>query len=151
MVLMINRDDKGIFFSMEAILGLVPVFILLLTVANTNFDSTDSYVETKYFQIAQDTTELMSKYTGHNEQTLFGEISQALSENPNQINGIKSARDICAPFLEQTLGKMKYRLVELNHLKGKEIISNGNFKDSKNVGVAVKSYGDYLFKLYVWQ
>jgi hypothetical protein len=148
---MINKDDKGIFFSMEVILGLIPVFILLLTVANTNFYSTDSCLETKYFQIAQDTAELMSMYADHNEQTLFGEISQALSENPNQIDGITSARVICSPFMEKTLGKMKYRLVELNYLKGKEIISNGNFKNSKNMGVAVKSYGPYLFKLYVWQ
>ncbi len=46
---------------------------------------------------------------------------------------------------------MKYRLVEINYLKGKEIISNGDIKDAKNVGVAVKCYGNYLFKLYVWE
>jgi len=30
------------------------------------------------------------------------------------------------------------------------IISNGNFKDAKIVGLAVKCCGNYIFKLYVW-
>ena len=31
------------------------------------------------------------------------------------------------------------------------IISNGNFKDAKIVGLAVKCCGNYIFKLYVWE
>jgi len=110
-VLLIKEDVNGIFFSMDITLGLIPLIILILTVANTNIDYTDSYLEKQYFQKAQDTAELMSTYTEHDDQTIFQKVSNALSE----------------------------------------IVSNGDIKKAKNVGVAVKCYGNYLFKLYVWQ
>ena len=44
---------------------------------------------------------------------------------------------------------MKYRLVEMNHLNGNEVCSNGDFKDSKDIAVAVKCNGDFVYKLYV--
>jgi hypothetical protein len=150
-VLLIKEDVNGIFFSTDVTLGLIPIIILILTVANTNIDYTGSYSEKQYFQKAQDTAELMSTYTEHDDQTLFQKVSNALSKNQDQKVGIASARNITSPFLKRTVGNMKYRLEEINYLKGSEIISNGDIKKAKNVGVAVKCYGNYLFKLYVWQ
>lgn len=151
MVLLIKEDVNGIFFSMDITLGLIPLIILILTVANTNIDYTDSYLEKQYFQKAQDTAELMSTYTEHDDQTTFQKVSNALSENRDKKVGIDTARNITSPFLGRTIGNMKYRLEEINYLKGSEIVSNGDIKKAKNVGVAVKCYGNYLFKLYVWQ
>ncbi len=151
MVLLIKEDVNGIFFSMDITLGLIPLIILILTVANTNIDYTDSYLEKQYFQKAQDTAELMSTYTEHDDQTIFQKVSNALSENRDKKVGIDTARNITSPFLGRTIGNMKYRLEEINYLKGSEIVSNGDIKKAKNVGVAVKCYGNYLFKLYVWQ
>ncbi len=148
---MIKEDVNGIFFSMDITLGLIPLIILILTVANTNIDYTDSYLEKQYFQKAQDTAELMSTYTEHDDQTIFQKVSNALSENRDKKVGIDTARNITSPFLGRTIGNMKYRLEEINYLKGSEIVSNGDIKKAKNVGVAVKCYGNYLFKLYVWQ
>jgi hypothetical protein len=148
---LIKEDDNGIFLSIDAALGLIPLIILILTVANTNINYTDLYLEKQCFQKAQDTAELMSTYTEHNDQTILQKVSNALSENQNKKLGIERARNITSPFLERTIGKMKYRLEEINYLKGSEIISNGDIKKAKNVGVAVKCYGNYLFKLYVWQ
>ena len=148
---MIKEDVNGIFFSMDITLGLIPLIILILTVANTNIDYTDSYLEKQYFQKAQDTAELMSTYTEHDDQTTFQKVSNALSENRDKKVGIDTARNITSPFLGRTIGNMKYRLEEINYLKGSEIVSNGDIKKAKNVGVAVKCYGNYLFKLYVWQ
>jgi hypothetical protein len=150
-VLLIKEDVNGIFFSMDITLGLIPLIILILTVANTNIDYTDSYLEKQYFQKAQDTAELMSTYTEHDDQTIFQKVSNALSENRDKKVGIDTARNITSPFLGRTIGNMKYRLEEINYLKGSEIVSNGDIKKAKNVGVAVKCYGNYLFKLYVWQ
>jgi hypothetical protein len=150
-VLLIKEDVNGIFFSTDVTLGLIPLIILILTVANTNIDYTDSFLEKQYFQKAQDTAEIMATYKEHNDQTLFQKVSNTLSENRYQKAGIKSARNITFPFLERTIGNMKYRLEEINYLKGSEIISNGDINTTKNVGVAVKCHGKYLYKLYVWQ
>jgi hypothetical protein len=79
------------------------------------------------------------------------EISKALSENKNPMQGKESAKKIADPFLKKTLGNRNYLFVEMNYLKGMEITSKGNFEDAKNVGVAVKSNGNYIFKLYVWE
>ena len=149
MVVLMIKEDNGIFFSMEAALGLIPIIIILMTVSNTNIDYTDSYIEKQYFQKAQDTAELMDQYTENNDQTLLEEVATALSENPDKMKGAESAKNIIYPFLKKTLGKMKYGLVEIYYLKGREIISNGNFKDAKIVGLAVKCCGSYIFKLYV--
>lgn len=151
MVLLIKEDVNGIFFSTDVTLGLIPLIILILTVANTNIDYTNSFLEKQYFQKAQDTAEIMAIYKEHDDQTLFQKVSNALSENRYKKAGIKSTRNITSPFLERTAGNMKYRLEEINYLKGSEIISNGDINTAKNVGVAVKCYGKYLFKLYVWQ
>ncbi len=145
------KEDNGIFFSIEAALGLIPIIIIIMTISNTNIDYTDSYMEKQYFQKAQDTAELMDQYTENNGQTLLEEVTIALSETPDKMKGAESAKNIIGPFLKKTLGKMKYSLVEINYLKGREIISNGNLKDAKIVGLAVKSSGNYLFKLYVWE
>ena len=151
MVLLIKEDINGIFFSIDVALGLIPIIILILTVANTNIDYTGPFLEKQYFQKAQDTTELMATYTEHDDQTLLAKISNALSENHVQSAGIDSARNLASPFLERTIGNMKYRLEEINYLKGAEIVSNGDINKANNVGVAVKCYGNYLFRLYVWQ
>jgi nuclear transport factor 2 (NTF2) superfamily protein len=125
--------------------------ILLLTVASINIDYYHGYLEKKYFHEVQDSAELMAQYNGPEDQTVLEEVSMALSENPDPRNGVASARKIVDPFLKKTLGSMKYRFVEMKYLKGKEIASRGKFEDAKDVGVAVKCYGNYIFKLYVWE
>lgn len=58
MVLLIKEDVNGIFFSTDVTLGLISLIILILTVANTNIDYTNSFLEKQYFQKAQDTAEI---------------------------------------------------------------------------------------------
>jgi hypothetical protein len=148
---MIKNDDNGIFFSMDACLALIPVIILLFTIGNINMNNTNSYCENRYFHIAQDSAELMAEYCGPDEVPILEKVSNALTESSDSEKGIETARSILDPFLQKTLGIKNYRIVELKHLKGKEITSKGNYNNTEEVNVAVKGYGDYLFKLYVWE
>ncbi len=148
---MIKEDVKGIFFSIDAGLALIPVLILLLTVSSTNMDYTHIYQEKSCFQKAQDSAELMAIYTGQDNQTILEEISTTISENPDPRKAVESARDIADPFLKKTLGRMNYRFVEINYLKGREISSKGDFEEARDVAVAVKCNGNYIFRLYVWE
>ena len=147
---MIN-DNKGLFLSMDMVLALIPIFILILNITNTNICYTPSYLTKHYFMEAQDTSELMAQCSDFDDQTVLEGISKALSENKDPMQGIESAKKIANPFLKKTLGNRNYLFVEMNYLKGREITSRGNFEDAKNVGVAVKSNGNYIFKLYVWE
>lgn len=148
---MIKEDVKGIFFSIDAGLALIPVLILLLTVSSTNMDYTHIYQEKSCFQKAQDSAELMAIYTGQDNQTILEEISTTISENPDPRKAVEAARDIADPFLKKTLGRMNYRFVEINYLKGREISSKGDFEEARDVAVAVKCNGNYIFRLYVWE
>lgn len=151
MVLLIKEDVNGIFFSADVVLGLIPVLILILTVANTNIDYTDLFLEKSYFQKAQDTAEIMAMYTEQDGHPLLEKVSNALIESQDRKTGIESAKHIVSPFIEKTIGNMKYRFEEINYLEGAEIISNGDINNAKNVGVAVKCYDKFLFRLYVWE
>ena len=98
MVVLMMKEDNGIFFSIEAALGLIPIIIIIMTVSNTNIDYTDSYMEKQYFQKAQNTAELMDQYTGNNGQTLLEEVATSLSENPDKMKGAESAKNIIDLF-----------------------------------------------------
>ena len=148
---MIKEDVKGIFFSIDAGLALIPILIILLTVSNTNIDYTHIYQEKTCFHKAQDSAELMALYKGPDNQTILEKISMTLSENTDPRMGVESARNIADPFLKKTLGRMNSRLVEVNYLEGREITSSGSFEEAGDVAVAVKCYGNYLYKLYVWE
>jgi hypothetical protein len=93
----------------------------------------------------------MAEYCGPDEVPILEKVSNALTESSDSEKGIETARSILDPFLQKTLGIKNYRIVELKHLKGKEITSKGNYNNTEEVNVAVKGYGDYLFKLYVWE
>jgi len=144
-------NNKGLFFSIDMVLALIPIFILILTITNTNIFPIHPSITKNYFMEAQDTSELMAQYRGFDDQTVLEEISQALSESKDPIQSIESAHNIAEPFLKKNLGNQNYLLVEINYLKGMEITSKGNFKEAKNVGVAVKTCGNYIYKLYVWE
>jgi len=88
---------------------------------------------------------------GPDDKTVLEGVSLALLEAHDPGKGVAAANKIVDPFLKKTLGNMKYRFVEIKYLKGKEIASRGKFEDAKDVGVAVKSYGGYTYKLYVWE
>ena len=148
---LIKKDDNGIFFSIDTGLALIPVLILLFTLGNINIEYSHTNCENRYFQSAQDSAELMAQHYEPDDGTILEKVSNALSESSDSNKGVESARRILDPFLKKNLGRMNYRIVELKHLKGREIASKGNYDNAEDVGVAVKGYGDYLFKLYVWE
>lgn len=98
---MIKNDDNGIFFSIDAGLALIPIIILLFTIGNINMNNTYSYCENRYFHIAQDSTELMAEYCGHDEVPILEKVSNALSESSDSEKGIETARRILNPFLQK--------------------------------------------------
>lgn len=148
---MIKNDVRGIFFSVDAALALMVMAILLSTVLNINLNCyIQSYKEIQYFHDAQDTAEIMTVCKSSNGLTVLEDISQSLSEESGG-QGFYTAHCTADSFLKKILGKKKYCLTEINCLKGKEICSNGKLQSAKNVGVAVKGQGKYLYKLYVWE
>lgn len=138
---MIESDDKGLFICYDAILALIPVIIIISTVAQVNMDCSSD--EKVLYNQAQDTVDLMSLHSIPGEPSIFEQISTSLSKNNTQL-----ANKIADSYLNSTVGDKKYRLIELNQLNG-EICSKGDIKANDNVAVAVKCQGSYLYKLFL--
>lgn len=135
-------DEKGLIFTSDAVLAMIPVFIIIVAVANVS-DSGSVSKQVRYIQDAQDTLEIMtSSYVLQN-------IASILALNNNSKEGIKEAEKIACPYLNKTLGNSKYSLMEISELN-KTITSRGDIKEARDISVGFKSYGNYTFKLYVW-
>jgi len=145
-----NMDKKGFIFTFDAILALIPVFIVLMAVSNVN--QGDLILPSQQVRLnnqAQDTIDLMAQY-GDSDLTLLEEISLVLKETHNTAAGVEAAGEIAGPFLEKNLPGAGYQLVELNQLNETILISKGKMKNAPHIAVGSRSYGNYTFKLYVW-
>ncbi len=144
-------DDNGFIFTLDAVLALIPVFIVLMAVSGV--DQGSLILPSQQIRLshqAQDTLDAMAQYHT-SESTLIEEMVMVLKANNNDATGITGAGKLAGAYLDDNLPGMNYELVELNHLNGETIISKGNMDNAPNVAVGTKNYGDYCFKLYVWE
>lgn len=143
-------DDNGFIFTLDAVLALIPVFIILIAVSSV--DQGSLILPSQQIRLshqAQDALDAMGQYHT-SEDTLIEEMVTVLKTNGNNATGIAGAGELAGSYLDNNLQGMNYKLVELNHLNGETIISKGKVEDAPNVAVGTKNHGDYCFKLYVW-
>ena len=142
-------DKKGFIYTFDAILAIIPVLIVLIAVGSAN--QGDLILPSQQIRLhhqAQDTLELMAQY--HNSDvTVLEEITMLLEVNNNSATGIEAARKIASSFLDKNLPGANYQLLEINQLNA-TIISKGNMDNADNVAVGSRNYGNYSFKLFVW-
>lgn len=142
-------DNRGFIFTLDAVLALIPIFIVLMTVSSV--DQGSLILPSQQIRLshqAQDTLDSMAQYHV-SENTLIKEMVMILEEN-NNTSGAVAAGKLAGAYLDDNLQGMNYKLVELNQLDGATITSKGEMDDAPNVAVGSKNYGDYCFKLYVW-
>lgn len=141
---MIEKEECGIFLCCDAVLALIPIFIILATVTQIQINPSDSHMELVMFHEAQDTLDLMSVKIHPYEPSTLELISTSISSN-----NLESANEIADSYLKKKISNRKYRLVEINHLNGKEICSFGDMNSASITAVAVKSHNSYFYKLYL--
>ena len=142
-----SGDDKGFIFTLDAVLALIPVFIVLTAVSSV--DPGSLILPSQQVRIsnqAQDTLDAMAQYP-NTDNSLLEEMAMALKANDNDAS---AAKEVIQVFMDKNLPGMNYELVEINQLKGDTIISRGDRNTAQNVAVGSKNYGNYSFKLYVW-
>ena len=143
-------DDKGIIFTMDAALGLIILFILLVAVAGINDSQLSSPPQIRLSHDAQDTLETMAIYkTGPGGFTVIQNVAAILAAHNNDKTGFDEAGQVAGAYLNQTLGNSKYNFTEDNQVNA-TIAANADMRDAGNIGVGVKSYQSYMFRLYIW-
>jgi hypothetical protein len=143
-------DDKGLIFTLDAALALIPIFLVVVAVANFGDSGLISpSQQIRFVQDAHDTLEIMGTDQSGLKSNVLKNMATVLIENNNSEEGIQEAEEIAGSFLNKTLGNSKYSLTEINQLN-KTIASNGNINNSNDASVGFKSCENYIFKLCIW-
>ncbi|MGF7117285.1 hypothetical protein [Methanobacterium oryzae] len=144
-------DDKGLIFTIDAALALIPIFIVLTTIASLGDDYlTFSSQQIRISHDAQDTLETMATYKqGTDSICVLQNITETLMINKNNATGRTLAGTIASKYLNSTIRDAKYNLTEIKQLNT-TIASNANMASANNTAVGVRNFGDYTFRLYIW-
>ena len=145
-------DNKGFVSLADAMLS---IFILLMVLMAFNMMS-DIEVpslseESNDFKTSQDIMEIMSSKVDGRDYAVLERITYILSENNNSIASKREVKAILDEFFMLYFDEMYYySFVETNQLNGEVLSSNGDYSSSERVNVAIRNYGNYSYKLYVF-
>ena len=93
--------------------------------------------------------ELLSGKIDFNDRTFIGDISEILKDGENSKESIDKVSKISKNKLD-SYNLKNYKFCENNILKGEVLASSGNYNNAQNVSVAIRTYGDYSYSLYLW-
>jgi hypothetical protein len=146
------KDNKGFISLADAMLS---IFILLMVLIAFNMiidiDVPSLSEENTNFKTSQDIMEVMSSKVDGRDYTLIERISYILSSNNNSIVSKREVKSLLDDFFSAYLdNNYHYAFVESNNLNGEVLSSNGDYESSDRVNVAIRSYGNYSYKLYLF-
>ena len=146
------KDNKGFISLADAMLS---IFILLMVLIAFNMiidiDVPSLSEENTNFKTSQDIMEVMSSKVDGRDYTFIDRISYLLSSNNNSIVSKREVKSLLDDFFSAYLdNNYHYAFVESNNLNGEVLSSNGDYESSDRVNVAIRSYGNYSYKLYLF-
>ena len=146
------KDNKGFVSLADAMLS---IFILLMVLMAFNMmidiEIPSLSEESNDFKTSQDIMEIMSSKADGRDYTVLERITYILSENNNSITSKREVKAILDEFFMVYFDdRYHYSFVETNQLNGEILSSNGDYSSSGRVNVAIRNYGNYSYKLYVF-
>ncbi len=146
------KDNKGFVSLADAMLS---IFILLMVLMAFNMmidiEIPSLSEESNDFKTSQDIMEIMSSKADGRDYTVLERITYILSENNNSIASRREVKAILDEFFMVYFDdRYHYSFVETNQLNGEILSSNGDYSSSGRVNVAIRNYGNYSYKLYVF-
>ena len=146
-------DDKNGFVSLaDALLSIIMLFMVLMAFnMMIDIEIPSLSEESNDFKTSQDIMEIMSSKADGRDYTILERITYILSENNNSIASKREVKTILDDFFMLYLDdRYHYSFVESNQLNGDILSSNGDYISSDRVNVAVRNYGNYSYKLYIF-
>ena len=146
------NDNKGFASLIDALLS---IFILIMVLIAFNMmidiDIPSLSEENRDFKTSQDIMEIMSSKVDGRDYTVIERVSYILSSNNNSIASKREVKSLLDDFFSAYLDDdFHYAFVETNHLDGEVLSSNGDYESSDRVNVAIRNYGNYSYKLYLF-
>ena len=145
-------DNKGFVSLADAMLS---IFLLLIVLIAFNM-MIDIGVpslseESNDFKTSHDIMEIMSSKVDGRDFTVLERITYILAENNNSIASKREVKALLDEFFMLYLDdRYHYSFVETNQLNDEVLSSNGDYSSSERVNVAIRNYGNYSYKLYVF-
>ena len=145
--------DNKVFVSLAD--AMLSIFILLMVLMALNMmidiEIPSLSEESNDFKTSQDIMEIMSSKVDGRDYTVLERITYILSENNNSIASRREVKAILDElFMVYFDDRYHYSFVETNQLNGEILSSNGDYSSSRRVNVAIRNYGNYSYKLYVF-
>ena len=146
------KDNKGFISLADAMLS---IFILLMVLVAFNMvvdiEIPSLSEESNDFKSSQDIMEIMSSKVDGRDYTVLERITYILAENNNSIASRREVKAILDEFFMVYFDdRYHYSFVETNQLNGDILSSNGDYSSSERVNVAIRNYGNYSYKLYIF-
>ena len=145
-------DNNGFVSLADAMLS---IFILLMVLVAFNMvvdiEIPSLSEESNDFKSSQDIMEIMSSKVDGRDYTVLERITYILAENNNSIASRREVKAILDEFFIVYFDdRYHYSFVETNQLNGGILSSNGDYSSSERVNVAIRNYGNYSYKLYIF-
>ena len=146
------KDNKGFVSLPDALLSIFVLFMVLIAFnMMIDIEVPSLSEENNDFKTSQDIMEIMSSKADGRDFTILERITYILSENNNSIASKREVKAILDDFFIVYLDdKYHYSFVETNQLNGDILSSNGDYTTAERVNVAIRKYGNYSYKLYIF-
>ena len=146
------KDNKGFVSLADAMLS---IFILLMVLVAFNMvvdiEIPSLSEESNDFKASQDMMEIMSSKVDGRDHTLLERITYILSKNNNSFASKREVKEILDEFFMIYMDdRYHYSFIETNQLNGDILSSNGDYANSERVTVAIRNYGNYSYRLYIF-
>lgn len=143
-----NRGYLAIFDGMLAVILLFTVFLIFNLVVSIPNDSVSTSVQE--FKDSQDVMEQLATKVNITDVSFLESVTAILKEGKNSKWSVREVSKMCGEKFKNLGLKSNYYFTETNHLKGDEIISNGDIDSASNITTVSRNYEDYCYVLYVW-
>lgn len=145
---MTGIDERGFAYTLDALLALIPVFIVIFGVSNLAV-SPESHNHIYFSQKAQDTMDLMTQYREGGGMSVLETLSTTLKSGNNSKLCVDKAGEIASNFLDKNMPGQEYLLTEENQLNGEILAGALELKNAENVATASRNCGNYTYRIYV--
>ena len=146
------KDNKGFVSLADALLSIFILFMVFIAFnMMIDIDLPSLSEENNDFKTSQDIMEIMSSKIDGRDFSLIERISFILSSNNNSIASKREVKSLLDDFFSAYLDNgYHYAFVETKNLNGEVLSYNGDYESSDRVNVAIRNYGNYSYKLYLF-
>ena len=146
------KDNNGFVSLADALLSIFILFMVFIAFnMMIDIDLPSLSEENNDFKTSQDIMEIMSSKIDGRDFSLIERISFILSSNNNSIASKREVKSLLDDFFSAYLDNgYHYAFVETKNLNGEVLSSNGDYESSDRVNVAIRNYGNYSYKLYLF-